>query len=239
MLLLLLIASAFSTPVTAEQKVATTIAIRFASSNQPINVGCDTDPIAAQVGIRGWSPLCSHNTLTDVSKWLVYKGSTEIALEQSDYKNGATYRATERERKRFSNPETVIVTYTGLKPIALAALRQSSPERVEEIRTYINTALIPAFVDDVPPTLRELWTAESRADDAMLASRTYDGARTTWDPETEAAYKAANLAFGNAAIASGFQDPLALAWRLRREAEGGQKLVAAYRGIFTDFAGSI
>lgn len=239
MFLLFIIASAFSSPFDAEWNAATTVAAHYAGIDRPISVGCDTDPIAVQVGLDGWSPLCSHGTLTEVSKWLVSVGATEIVTRGTDHKYGATYRAMERERKRFSNWRTVLRVYLTLKPIALSALEQENTARIDEIRVYITTALLPAFAPDVPSELRRLYATEALAYEQMLALRNFDGAQTSWNPEYVAAYDAANLAFGKAAIAAGFHDPLALQWRFRREREGGAVLVAAYHKIFSDFAHSI
>lgn len=239
-MLLFLIVSALSTPITAELKAASTVAEHFATTKQPINTGCDTDPVANQLGMTGWKPSCSHGTLTEVSAWLVMNGSMEIQIRSNDHATGATRRIIEKERKRFSNPKTVLRTYATLKPVALLALQQSSPKHTEEIRAYINTTLIPELVYDVPPSLRELWVVEATAYKAMmLAPRVYSGTFYEWDPEARAAYKAANLAFGNAVITAGYKDPMALQWRYRREEEGGQPLVAAYLQIFNDFARSI
>jgi len=226
-MLLFFFTSALSAPVASEKAVANIVAKHFAATEEHIFVGCDGDWDALQAGVTGWRPRCSQGTLTEVSNWLVSIGSTEIEMRKRDHTTGATYRIKQAERKRFSDPKTVLRTYSVLRPIAVAAMSQSSAERRQEVENYITMALVPAFVPNVPSSLRDLWLAEATAYKTMLAS---------WNPTTETTYSAANLEFGNAAIAAGYMDPMALQWRFRREAEGGPTLVAAYLEVFKDFA---
>ena len=230
--------SALST-TPAEQQAVIYAAETFAQSvTQPINIGCATDPIAVQVGVVGWSPLCSHGTLTDASNALVYNGSFDMELMV----NGQVpiWIIIQNERERLSDPKMVTAVYQQLRPVVIPIVKTGTTENLDSVRSYLTDVIIPDFTLEVPASLRELYRVEAEADAAMLKARVYkEGVGTIWDPVTVLAYTTANLAFGQAAISAGFHDPLALQWRLRREKEGGKALVRAWRDVFIDLAQSI
>lgn len=237
LLSLLLSSFTFANAPTDQQTAAAELADSFLLSHRPVNIGCDTDTVAMQVPElkERWSPLCSHGTLTAVSNMLyfgAYMFNTDNSISEYTFK--------QTSRTFLSDPSHVKSSYRDLKPFVLQSVRMTDVKKVDEVRGYITTTLVPDFSHDVSPELRALYAAEAAADRAMWTAHTDGETKVTCcDPRFTQAYTATNLAFGTAALAAGFHDPMAVQWRLRREKEGGQALVDAYRWVFTDFAKSI
>lgn len=226
-----------SAPVSIDEQAAIDVADQFVHSSRPASISCADNDIARSIGLTGWSPVCSEGTLTDVTNDVMW--IELLALNQALGGNTSWRVLMEAQRERFANPRRVRETYRRLKPLVLPIL-ETNPEDALYAKVYLLQMLIPDFTTEIPASLRELYRVEAAADEANMKARVYDPAKgTSWDPVTSAAYERANIAFGEAALAAGFHDPLALQFRMRREAEGGQPLVDAWREVFTDFARSL
>lgn len=221
-----------SAPVSVDERAIVDIAQGFVQSSEPASVSCKDNAIAQKIGLTGWSPVCSYGTLTRVVNELMW-------TERFELDHVSWLALKEKQRKQYSNPRRVHATYRRLKPLVLPIL-ETNPEDALYAKVYLLQMLIPDFTAEIPASLRELYRVEAAAHEANMKARVYDPAKgTSWDPATSAAYERANTAFGEAALAAGFHDPLALQFRMRREKEGGQPLVDAWREVFTDFAHSL
>lgn len=212
-----------------EQQAVIHITESFAQADtQPINIGCATDLDAVQIEKLDWSPHCSRGTLTNISNVLVYNGALNLELALGG--QVSTWMILQQERERFSDPHVVTAVYQQLKPLVIPIIKTGTPENLDSVHTYLNTVLIPDFTLEVPKSVREFYRFE--AEDYVVLMK-------NWNPVTFKNYQQANSVFGDYAIRAGFHDPLALQWRLRREKEGGEALVSAWRDIFVDLAQSI